>query len=176
MRRILIGAALLLPLIAVAAIVGAISLRGSDRFDPRYFTAQYQQRYDAPGRAAEGFEAAIQTGNMDLMRELVATRADPAAIQQQSDLLLYDMRNKSGDYYNYLYVTQDRRHRQLAHVKLENGRYIVAEEDLFYLVDSGNWPRAFAPLLITYYVLFGLAFGVVRISRRAKRRREPEAG
>jgi hypothetical protein len=149
--------------------LGYVNATGPDRFDPSYFTSEYQERYDTPGSAALALEQSLQDADDDLMSELVATRDDPSEISARPDLFLYDLRNQTGGYYHYLYTTQDRTFRRIEHIKFENGRYLVVEEDLYYLVDSGKWPESFAPLLVTYYVLLLLIVGVTRLSRRSSR-------
>jgi len=171
LRKLALPALLLLPVLVVGVALGVSYLRKDSRMDPAYFGADYSSRYDVPAAAAEALERAFQTGDVQLMRELVATRADPAEFQTRPGLGLYDLRGRDGEYYNYLYTTADNRDRSLAHIKFVNGRYVVVEENLDYLVDSGKWPQAFAPLTVTYYVLLLLALGVIRISRGRRSRR-----
>lgn len=165
-RKFILPILLVLPLIGLGIAFGRYVLGSPDRYEARYFTADYLVKFDTPGGTALFLEQALQDGDAQLMRELLATKAEPAPIQARPDLLLYDLRNRSGDYYNYLYTTENRRYRRIEHITFVDGRYLVAEEDLYYTFESGRWPQVFGPLAVTYYVLLLLALGVLRLSRR----------
>lgn len=162
---------IVLPLIVAGIAVSALQASVDTRYDPDYFTAEYLDKYDTPGAAALGLVEALAAGDLQLMRELVATEKGPSEFRAIPGIEIDELRNLDGDYYNYLLFSNDRRLRRIDHVKLVNGRYVVAEEDAYYLVDSGQWTALFAPLMVTYYILLLLGVGFVWLARRSAKRR-----
>ncbi len=168
-RRIqwrLIGPVLLLPLIVVAAAFAIVQVQRSDRYDPAYFSPAHLERYDTPGEVALGYEEVLRTGDPALLQELVATRKAAQPVPPRPEMVLYDLRSQEGDYLNYLYIADDRTSRLTRHVTFVDGRYVLAEEDLFYLFDSGDWLSVFTPIVLTWWILVLLVVGFRRLRRR----------
>ncbi len=160
------GAVVLLPLIVIAAVFAVVQFQRSDRYDPAYFSPAHLERYDTPGEVALGYEEVMRTGDMALMQELVATRKAAQPVRPRPEMLLYDLRSQDGDYLNYIYIAEDRSTRLMRHVTFVDGRYVLAEEDLYYLFDSGDWLSVLSPLVVTWWILVLLVMGFRRLRRR----------
>jgi len=163
---------LLLPF-AVLLILFAIKIvQDFTRYDDRYFTEEYRIRFETPSSVAFELESALRDANDELMAELLGTRAGPDAMEPRPSLVYVFLLDREGDYFHYLYFNQDDYHRQVQYVKEENGRYVTAEDDLYFYIDSGRWKAVAGPLIATWWVLMIVATGVTYIYRYMERDRE----
>jgi hypothetical protein len=144
---------LLVPPILAGALFGVYALQRQIRFDEGYFTAEYQERYAAPGAVAIALERALREGDRELMQELRATRALPQDLEPKPKLIFALLLNVEGEYFDYLFFDASNYRRVIEHVREREGRYIAVEESLFYYMDSGEWLSFAAPLGATWWSL-----------------------
>lgn len=163
---------LLLPL-AILLVMFAIKIvQEFTRYDESYFTEEYRARFESPGSVAIELEGALREADEDLMAELLGTHAGPDAMEPRTSLTFVFLLDVEGDYFQYLYFNQDDYHRDVQNVKEVNGRYVTAEDDLFFYIDSGRWKEVAGPLIATWWVLVIVATGAMFVYRYMARVRE----
>lgn len=163
---------LLLPL-AILLVMFAIKIvQEFTRYDESYFTEEYRARFESPGSVAIELEGALREADEDLMAELLGTRAGPDTMEPRTSLTFVFLLDVEGDYFQYLYFNQDDYHRDVQNVKEVNGRYVTAEDDLHYYIDSGRWKEVAGPLIATWWVLVIVATGAMFVYRYMARVRE----
>ena len=163
---------LLLPFSILLILFAKKIVQEFTRYDDRYFTEEYRARFETPGSVAIELEGALRDADEDLMAELLGTRAGPDAMEPRTSLIFVFLLNVEGDYFQYLYFNQDDYHRDVQNVKEVNGRYVTAEDDLYFYIDSGRWQEAAGPLIATWWVLVVVATGAMFVYRYMARVRE----
>ena len=163
---------LILPLVILAVMVGITLIQGLTRYDPRFFTEEYLERYDTPGSVATALEQALREGDMDLMAELVGTRRGPRPIEPRPSLIFSLLLDVEEPYFTYLYFNAADYHRVPQYVKELNGRYVASETDFYFYWDSGGWRRVAGPVLITWWILVLVFFGGQYLYRRTALERQ----
>ncbi len=144
---------LLLPPV-VFALLGLVAwVQGQTRYDPAFFTPEYQERYAFPGAVAVDLEQALKTGDAALLHALTATRAAPPSLQARPQVILALLSSGDEKYLNYLYFDASNYERIVHHIRQVDGRYVVVPEGLYYFYDSGQWKGVFAPLAATWWIL-----------------------
>ena len=127
----------LLPVALVAVLLLAGELQRIGRYDPAYFSPEYQERYDTPGAILSDAEAALENGDRQLMNELLATRRGSRPLTARPEVGFVLMAGTQGDYLEYLFLDRQNYSRVMQYVREEDGRYIAAEADFYFYMDSG---------------------------------------
>lgn len=158
-----------LPLIVAGVYLLAawLSSQPGLRYAPRYFTSEYQERYDSPSSVVIDLERALRTDDRAAMEELSGLRRKPVFDTRENMrvTILYDTENS---YWNYLFFDTQTYERFAHHLEEIDGRWVVAPEDLVYYYKSGEWWSTFMPLALIYWVVeIVVVLGVIsyRISR-----------
>jgi hypothetical protein len=144
---------LLLPVLITGASFLIAQIQALTRYDPGFFTPDYQSRYQQPSQIIEDIETAFQTGSNDLMAELQGTYLRPANFQEKPNMVFVTSLDRTGEYYNFLFNDSVTFHRFMARVKMHDGRYVLIPEGLYYYFDSGRWINVFGPPAIIWWVI-----------------------
>lgn len=134
------------------------------RYDPAYFTDMYLERYDRPGEVARGLEAALQTGDTELLAELQGLRW-PVEFPTSPDLIFVMLWERTDQFITYLFFNTRTYERQPHYVEEWSGRWIVSPEDLHYYLHSGKWQEVFFPLAIVWWLVGFLTIALVWLFR-----------
>jgi hypothetical protein len=164
---------LLLPLLILGAAFLAYQVQDSTRYNPAYFTPEYQQRYPEPAALLQDLELALHSGDAELLAQVQGTRAVPRGIEPRPNLRMVAFIAASGGYRSYLYQDTANFHRYTAHIKLERGRYVLVPESLYYYIDSGHWPEVFVPpslIWLSFVVTVSLGVWIYRRLAGIRRR------
>lgn len=148
------------------------------RFDQRYFSPAYQEKYAVPAAVATTLEEAIHEGNEALYAELTGLRRSPRSLEPQPNVYLSILLDiDDADYYHYLFFNFDTYRRSIYYLKEVKGRWIVAPTDLYFYWDSQQWWDFTLPPVLTYWsVLILLGVGYFVSQRAAAYRRERFGG
>jgi hypothetical protein len=157
---------MLLPVVLVAVLLLAGKLQRIGRYDPVYFSPEYQDRYDTPGAVLTDVEAALNDGDRQLMNELLATRKGARPLTARPQVGFVFMAGEQGEYLEYLFLDRQNYSRVVQYVREEGGRYIAAEADLYFYMDSGRWLAVAVPLAASWWILVLLFTGGVYLYRR----------
>jgi hypothetical protein len=157
---------MLLPVVLVAVLLLAGKLQQIGRYDPAYFSPVYQDRYDTPGTILTDVEAALHDGDQQLMNELLATRKGSRPLTARPEVGFVFMAGEQGDYLEYLFLDRQNYSRVIQYVREEDGRYIAAEADFYFYMDSGMWVDVAGPLAASWWILVLLFTGGVYLYRR----------
>ena len=146
---------LLLPFVVLGLVVLAAKLYGLVCFDPAYFTPEYREKYGEPSQVVRVLEQALQAGNERLLAGLQGLRW-PRQFPMGDSISFIKLWEHRGRYVTYLYLDMHSYERHEYHLEQVQGRWVVAPEDLRYLLYSGRWRAFFLPAAIAWWVL-GLA-------------------
>ena len=162
-RRQFIGL-LVLPFVAIVALFIIAAVQAVTRYDATYFNAEYETRYPSPGLVASDVEQALRQGNETLWLETHGTSYMPA-FEPNPNVIFATLLDTQGEYFNYLFFDFRTYDRYTYHVKSVNGRYVVADEDVYYYVDSGRWTATIMPLAYIWWLLILLYTAIKALSR-----------
>ena len=157
---------LLLPVVLVAVLLLAGKLQRIGRYDPAYFSPEYRDRYNTPGAVLTDVETALLHGDEQLMNQLLATRKGSRPLTARPEVGFVFMAGTQGDYLEYLFLDRQNYSRVMQYVREENGRYIAADADFYFYVDSGRWVEVAGPLAALWWILVLLFTGGVFVYRR----------
>ena len=163
---------LLLPWVIVLIMFGVKFIQEYTRYDDTYFTEEYREIYDTPSSVAFALEGALREADEELMVELLATKKGPSPMEPRPSLIFVFLLDRSDPYLHYLYFNQSDYHRLIQYIKEVNGRYVAAEEDFYFYIDSGRWTDVAGPLILAWTILVIVATGMTFIYRYMARVRE----
>lgn len=156
---------LLVPFVALGLLVLAVKLHGLVRFDPAFFTPEYQE-YAEASQIVRALEQGLQAGNGPLLAELQGLRR-PGQFETGDTISFVKLWERTGRYDTYLYVDMDSYERYEHHLEQVQGRWVVAPEDLRYLLYSGRWRATFVPAAIVWWALGLAALVLLWLLRRS---------
>ena len=139
---------------------------------PGLFQPEYRDRYDTPGAILSDAEAALQNGDRQLMNELPATRRGSWLLTARPQVGFVFMAGTQGKYLEYLFLDRQNYSRVMQYVREEDRRYIAAEADFYFYVDSGMWVDVASPLAASWWILVLLFTGGVYFYRRLAQARQ----
>jgi hypothetical protein len=163
---------MLVPVVIVAILFLYAKIDELIRYDPAYFTEEYQELYPSPGMVAIALEPVLREGDEDAMKELLGTRRGIKRIEARPDLILVFLLEADGKYFHYLYFDASDYNRVLQYIKKWNGRYIASKMDLYYYMDSGQWKVVAGPLAVAWWSLVLVVTAGVFVYRRTKAARQ----
>jgi len=173
-RAIYIGMGLiLLPLLAAGAFILIVRIQAIFRYDPTYFAPAYQERYASPGAVAIAIEGVLHGEDRSIFAELTALRRQiqpPETNPNVRLMILLDVTDQ--DYYQFLFFDVVTYHRMLINVKQVGGRWVMAPQDAYYFLDSGDWLLFSTPALAIYWSLLVVVLvgaGVFKLAARFRR-------
>jgi hypothetical protein len=143
---------LVVPFVVLGFLVLGVKLHNLVRYDPAYFTSEYLERYDRPSQVVRILERGLQMGNATLLAELQGLRW-PGRLETGATISFVKLSERTGRYETYLYVDAYSYERYEHHLEQVRGRWVVAPEDLRYLLYSGQWKGFFFPAAIAWWVL-----------------------
>lgn len=143
---------LALPFVVLGLLVLGVKLHNLVRYDPAYFTSEYLQRYGRPSQVVRILERGLQIGNATLLTELQGLRW-PSHFETGATISFVKLSERTGRYETYLYVDAYSYERYEHHLEQVRGRWVVAPEDLRYLLYSGQWKTFFFPAAVAWWVL-----------------------
>lgn len=144
---------MLLPLILLGIFLLVTRIVGLIRYDPLYFSPEYQERYAVPSPLLEELEKALRSGDTELMARLQGSRLQPSSLEQLPNVRFMIFWDSSGEYSDYLFMDTRNYRRYLQHLRIVDGRYVRVPDGAFYLADSGRWKYFFGPLAVIYWLL-----------------------
>jgi len=148
---------LLLPFVVLALAFVIKWIQGFVIFEPAYFTAEYQERYEVPNGVLMDAEAALRQGDAALMARLQGMRRVPKDIEPLPDVRFLAYWDQHGKYLDFLYMdtSDSQRYKILGmlHLKSFRGRYISVPEGFYYYLDSGRWLNIFGPSLAIWWLI-----------------------
>lgn len=156
------------PVIVVVILFLYTKIDEINRYDEAFFTEEYAEVYHSPGMVAIDLEVALRDGDVALMNELVGTRRRIASLEPRPDLILVFLIDSDETYYHFLLFDKSNYNRVLQYVKEENGRYIAAKRDLFFLMDSGQWKLTATPLAVAWWSLVLVVTFSIYVYRRMR--------
>ena len=160
----------LVPLLTLLLFVGGVQLHSLGRYQEKYFTPEYQEKYDAPGKVAFTLAEALQENDRELLAELQG-HAPAGNFQTGRSMILIMLWEQNEPYYTYLYFNMDNYLRYPYYIEPVMDRWVVTTADPYYYLHSGEWLKFFAPLAIVWWLLeiVGLlALWVYRLSARIR--------
>ncbi len=163
----------LLPLLAGLLFGGSVRLHGLVRYDEKYFTPQYQEKYAAPGMVARALAPALQEADETLLAELQG-RSHPSTFQTGSSMIFIMLWEQNDPYYTYLYFDMDSYRRYPYYIEPVQGRWVVTTADPYYYLRSGEWLKFFTPLAIVWWLLAAVTLLGLWVYRLAARMREAQ--
>jgi len=159
------------PLLAVVAFAVIVFFQGYDRYDETLFTPAYQERYKAPFIVSGLLEEVLQTGNEDLYGELTGLRLVQPLPEVNPDIIYGVLLEvDEAEYFHYMFIDKDTFKRSMYFLEEVDGRWVVAPEDAYFLYHSGEWLKAYIPVmdLLSDQIkkplvvgIFGLIFGLI---------------
>ena len=158
----------LLPLELLGLLALVVQAYGLVRYEPGYFTPAFAERYASPADTARLLETALQTGDEGLAAELQGLRW-PAALPSSPSIKFIMLEERTDRYLTYLYVDMHDYERHPQVLEQVRGRWVVASTDLAFYLYSGQWRRAFLPLSIAWWMVGGLALGLLWLLRTSER-------
>lgn len=174
--RILIWGIVLafLPIIGAAGYGLYVQIHETFRYDEQYFSAEYQERYDAPGAVARDLEIALQKGNTQLMHELQGLRKSPPPFEPQPNTrfsILFDV-DEAG-YFHYLFFNFDTLRRSIFFIHEVDNRWVMSPADAHYYWKSGEWLVVYAPPTLTWWIILSLVtvgYGMYRMTAQYRQK------
>jgi hypothetical protein len=155
------------PFVVLGLLVLGVQLHGLARYDPAYFTGEYLEKYGQPSQVVRILEQGLQLGNGALLAELQGLRR-PSQFQTASTVSFVKLWERTGRYETYLYVDLYTYERYEHHLEQVRGRWVVAPEDLRYLLYSGRWRTFFYPAALAWWVLGLTALAFLWLLRRSE--------
>ncbi len=174
-RSIWILATLGLPLMVLGIVAAVTQVSALVRYEPDYFADPYIARYSTPGAAAKALEVALQQDDGALLAELQGLRR-PRRFEANLDISFVELWDQNAWYVTYLYFDELTYQRYLFAFEQVGERWVVAPDDLHYVMRSGRWKEFFLPLAIGWWVLGSTGFVATRLLRSSRRFREWVAG
>jgi len=144
---------MVLPLSLAALFLLVAWIIGMTRYNPAFFSEDYQERYAVPSPLLADMENALRNGDGGLMAQLQGTRQVPSNLEKLPNTRFLIFWDKHGKYTDYLYMDMKNYHRYLQHLRMVNGRYVRVPDGAYYLADSGRWKTTFGPLAVVYWLL-----------------------
>lgn len=144
---------LLLPVLLVGLFLLAGWIIGLVRYNPAYFTEEYQKRYAFPSPLLSDLEDALRSGDGKLLAQLQGTRRIPSDLENMPNLRFLIFTDSQDEYSNFLFMDMKNYRRYIQHLRLVKGRYVRVPEGIYYLADSGSWKRTFGPLAVVYWLI-----------------------
>jgi hypothetical protein len=141
-----------LPFVVLGLLVLGVKLEDLVRYDPAYFAAGYLEKYGDSSEVVRVLEQALQTGNERLLAGLQGLRR-PSQFETVATISFVKLWERTGRYVTYLYVDMHSYERREYHLEQVQGRWVVAPEDLRYLLYSGQWRAFFLPAAIAWWTL-----------------------
>lgn len=170
--------AALTPFVVAGVYVTLMNVIHMYRYDERFFTDEYREKYPSPGPVAIAIESAIQSGKADVMQELSGLRRDVKEIEPNPEVMLtilYDVDDFG--YFHYLYLDMGTFRRATYYIKEVSGRYVYVPEDFYFYYDSGYWWDVYLPIAITWWVItIAVLFGVYVYQVGARTRQQMTDG
>lgn len=145
---------ILLPVVLVLIYALYANISRQVRFDGRYFSPQYRDKYDVPAKVTAVLEQALQNGDEALYAELTGLKRSPRELQPQPNLyfsILLDV--DDAGYFHYLFFNFDNYHRSIYYLKEVKGRWVVVPTDLYFYWDSNQWWNFMLPPALAYWAL-----------------------
>ncbi|MEA3308326.1 MAG: hypothetical protein U9Q70_02280 [Chloroflexota bacterium] len=159
-----------LPLLAGLLFISGVHWHGLVRYDEKYFTPQYQEKYAAPGMVARALETALQEADAELLAELQG-RSSPGHFQTGPSMIFIMLWEQNNPYFTYLYFNMDDYRRYPYYIEPVKGRWVVSTADPYYYLRSGEWLKFSIPVAIVWWLLETvtlLGLWVYRLSARMK--------
>jgi hypothetical protein len=163
--------AVLFPFMALGLYGLAVHGLSASRYDPRYFTPEYQKEYATPGTVALALEAALQSGDRSALADLQGRR-HPANLPTSPYITFVMLTNRTDRFFTYLYIDMRDYKPYEYHLEKVEGRYVVVPPDAYYYLYSGRWFRGFVPLAAGWWLLSLVGFLLVTVRRLSARLRE----
>ncbi len=163
----------LLPLLAGLLFVGSVRLHGLVRYDEKYFTPPYQEKYAAPGMVARALAPALQAADAELLAELQG-RSSAGHFQTGPSMILVMLWEQSDPYFTYLYFNMDDYRRYPYYMEQVKGRWVVTAPDPYYYLRSGEWLKFFIPVAIVWWLVEVVTLLGLWVYRLAARTREAQ--
>ncbi|MFQ5407032.1 MAG: hypothetical protein ACE5FI_01245 [Anaerolineales bacterium] len=162
----------LIPVLSGGLYVSWALLKTTGRYDAAYFTPEYRSRFNVPGKIVLALEPAIQTGDTKTIAALQGLR-NPEDVPANPDMYFYSERPSDATGY-LVYLFEDRTTDQMTgfYVRPENGRYVLAPQDLHFYLHSGRWLNLLIPIAIAWWVIEGIVFAMVTFHRLTHRERD----
>jgi hypothetical protein len=160
----------LAPFVVLGLLVLIVKAYGLVRYDPAYFTDAYLEQYGTLGDTVRTMERALQTRDQATLSELQGLRW-PGELETASSMIFAKLWERTDRYTTYLFFDVETYERHLYHFEQVKGRWVVSPSDLYYTMQSGQWKRVFWPLAVIWWLLGGVAIGLVWILRTSERAR-----
>ncbi len=157
---------LALPFVVLGVMVLAVNLYGLVRYDPDYFATEYLEKYGETSQVVRVLEQALQTGNEPLLAGLQGLRR-PRQFPTGDTISFVKLWEHRGRYATYLYVDMHSYERYAYHLERVQGRWVVAPEDLRYLLYSGQWRAFFLSAAVAWWALGLVALAFLWLLRRS---------
>jgi hypothetical protein len=157
---------LVLPLVLAGLLVLAGELLWIGRYDPAYFTPEYLRQYPTPDAVLFELETALRDGDQQLMDELLATRRGSQPLAPRPRITFVFLSGDQGNYTEYLFLDLKDYSRVVEYVRPQGGRYIAAEPDFYFYMDSWKWVEVAGPLAAGWWILLLLFTSGVYVYRR----------
>jgi hypothetical protein len=144
-------------LFAAGIFVLIANLQAWLRYDPRYFSPEYQSTYEAPSAVASALEKVIRTDDQALYEELTGLRFRPRPLEPNPNMrlaLLLEVDEAS--YFQYLFFDVKSYRRATYYIKPVMDRWVVVPQDVYFYWDSGRWLAVFAPLALIWWGAFAV--------------------
>jgi hypothetical protein len=170
LRKHVIRFALLaaVPFLLAGLFVLSANNGAKNRYDSRYFSEDYQQRYATAGAVIAALERALVESDTATIAELEGLR-QPKAIKTGENIVFETRVGTQGPYTIYLFSDTYTYARLSYHLTEVNGRWVVAPQDSYYLLHSGAWLNTLSPLAVVWWIFeltFILGYGAFLITRR----------
>lgn len=151
-KRLIIAA--LVPIFIAAAFSIGILVSGLFRYDSGFFTDDHKEQYISPGTIAIELESALREGNIHKYQELTGLRKEIKTLETNPDLILSILIEVDDQgYFHYMYFDKQTYRRNTQYIHEVDGRWVVTPMDAHYLFFSGQWLRAFFPILTIWWII-----------------------
>jgi hypothetical protein len=163
---------LALPLVLAGLALLAGKLQQIRRYDPMYFRPEYTRLYPTPDAVLYGLEIALRDGDQQLMDELLATRRGSQPLAPRPKISFVFLAEPQGEYLEYLFLDLQDYSRVVQYVRPQGNRYIAAEADFYFFMDSGKWLEVAGPLAALWWLVLVVFTAGVYVYRRLALARE----
>jgi hypothetical protein len=168
-NRRAVVALFLLPLAIAAALLLYYAVAQEFRYEEAFFTPEYLERYGKIGGLLDDLERALHTGDRELLAGARGTRGTPRSFSANPNVRFAVLLGKEGEYLNYLYYDTTNFRRYHEPVRQVDGRYVVAQLDLYYFMDSGRWLEVWGPIAMLWWLVLLVATGSSWLYRTMER-------